>query len=132
MSRQRFAFAWIACFAVLFNMLAMSMGGAMASTGSEPAEQVMWSSFCTSTGTKMVAVSLGKFDTADSHKDDHSNMQHCWCCSGSVPLVALPAHIPTLYFAAIERGHSQVPDHLKRPTPRQQWPSLNPRASPLV
>ena len=132
MSRQRFAFAWIACFAVLFNMLAMSMGGAMASAGSEPDEQVMWSSFCTSTGTKMVAVSLGKFDTADSQKDDHSNMQHCWCCSGAAPVVALPAHIPKLYFAAIERGHSLVPDHLKRPTPRQQWPSLNPRASPLV
>ena len=92
----------------------------------------MWSSFCSSMGTQMVKVSLGKFDTSDSQQDDHSNMQHCWCCSGAAPVVALPAHIPTLYVAAIERGHSLVPDHLKRPTPRQQWPSLNPRASPLV
>ncbi|MBA4361313.1 MAG: DUF2946 domain-containing protein, partial [Pseudomonas sp.] len=30
MSRQRLAIAWIACFAVLFNMLAMPMTGAMA------------------------------------------------------------------------------------------------------
>ena len=132
MSRQRFAFAWIACFAVLFNMLAMSTAGAMGGARQEAGEQFMWSSFCTSTGTKMVAVSLGKLDAGDSRKDDHSNMQHCWCCSGSAPLVALPAHIPTLYFAAIEHGHSQIPDHLKRPTPRQQWPSLNPRASPLA
>ncbi len=132
MSRQRFAFAWIACFAVLFNMLAMSTAGAMGGARQEAGEQFMWSSFCTSTGTKMVAVSLGKLDASDSRKDDHSNMQHCWCCSGAAPLVALPAHIPTLYFAAIEHGHSHVPDHLKRPTPRQQWPSLNPRASPLA
>ncbi|MBI3906611.1 MAG: DUF2946 domain-containing protein, partial [Pseudomonas fluorescens] len=27
MSRQRLAIAWIACFAVLFNMLAMPMSG---------------------------------------------------------------------------------------------------------
>ena len=132
MSQQRFAFAWIACFAVLFNMLAMSFSGAMAQSSEGPVEQFMMSSFCTSTGTKMVAVSLGKFEAADSQKDDHSNMQHCWCCSGAAPLVALPTHIPSLYFAAIERGHSLLPDHLKRPTPRQQWPSLNPRASPLA
>ena len=129
MSRPRLAFAWIACFAVLFNMLAMS---SIAQTRQAPVEQFMWSSFCSSMGTQMVKVSLGKFDTSDTQQDDHSNMQHCWCCSGAAPLVALPAHIPTLYFAAIEQGHSLVPDHLKRPTPRQQWPSLNPRASPLV
>ena len=132
MSRQRFAFAWIACFAVLFNMLVMSMAGAVAPAGRAPVEQFMMSSFCTSMGTKLVSVSLGTFEPADTQSDNHSTMQHCWCCSGSVPLVALPAHIPTLYFAAIEQGHSLVPDHLKRPTPRQQWPSLNPRASPLA
>ena len=132
MTRQRFAFAWIACFAVLFNMLAMSMTGAAARSGGEPVEQFMVSSFCTSMGTQMVSVSLGTFKPGDSQPDDHSSMQHCWCCSGSSPLVALPTHIPTLYFAAIEHGHSLVPEHLKRPTPRQQWPSLNPRASPLV
>lgn len=133
MPRQRFAFAWIACFAVLFNMLAMSlMNGSMAQPREGPVEQFMMSSFCTSMGTKMVAVSLGTFEASDTQNDHHSTMQHCWCCSGSAPVVALPAHIPKLYFAAIEHGHSQIPDHLKRPTPRQQWPSLNPRASPLV
>lgn len=129
MSRPRLAFAWIACFAVLFNMLAMS---SMAQTRQAPVEQFMWSSFCSSMGTQMVKVSLGTFDAGDTQQDDHSTMQHCWCCSGAAPLVALPAHSPRLYFAAIEQGHSLVPDHLKRPTPRQQWPSLNPRASPLV
>ena len=132
MNRQRLAFAWIACFAVLFNMLAMPMTGAMAQAANSPAEQLLWSSFCTGSGTKMVAIDIGATDQKAPNNDTHSNMQHCWCCSGSAPLVALPAHIPTLYFAAIEHGHSQIPDHLKRPTPRQQWPSLNPRASPLA
>lgn len=129
MPRQRFALAWIACFAVLFNLLAMS---SMSQARNAPTEQFMMSSFCTSMGTQMVKVSLGTFDPADSQQDDHSNMQHCWCCSGSAPLVALPSHVAALHFAAIEHSHSQVPDHLKRPTPRQQWPSLNPRASPSV
>ncbi|WWL46216.1 DUF2946 family protein [Pseudomonas parakoreensis] len=64
--------------------------------------------------------------------DSHSNMQHCWCCSGSAPLVALPGHAPQLYFARYESNRSVAPPSLQTPTPRQQWPSLNPRASPLV
>ncbi|MGE8097545.1 MULTISPECIES: DUF2946 domain-containing protein [Pseudomonas] len=133
MSRQRLAFAWIACFAVLFNMLAMPMSGAMAQGASQsPAEQLLWGSFCSSSGTKMVAISLGKLEQKAPSNDDHSNMQHCWCCSGSAPLVALPGHVPQLYFARFEANRSRPAPPLDIPTPRQQWPSLNPRASPLV
>jgi len=132
MSRQRLAFAWIACFAVLFNMLAMPLTGAMAQSATSPAEQFLWSSFCTSSGTKMVAISLGTFEQKAPQNDDHSNMQHCWCCSGSAPLVALPGHVPQLYFARFEANRSLPVASLDTPTPRQQWPSLNPRASPLV
>ncbi|MCW8276403.1 DUF2946 domain-containing protein [Pseudomonas sp. PCH199] len=129
MSRQRLAIAWIACFAVLFNMLAMPMSGAMAQSKS-PAEQLLWGSFCSSSGTKMVAISLGSIEKKTSQSDDHSNMQHCWCCSGSAPLVALPGHVPQLYFAQFEANRSLPPTSLNTPTPRQQWPSLNP-ALPL-
>ncbi|MGF6130663.1 hypothetical protein QF019_005902 [Pseudomonas frederiksbergensis] len=132
MSRQRLAFAWIACLAVLFNMLAMPMTGAMAQSAKSPAEQLLWGSFCTSSGTKMVAISLGKLEQNTPQNDEHSNMQHCWCCSGSAPLVALPGHAPQLYFARFEANHSLPAASLDTPTPRQQWPSLNPRASPLV
>jgi len=132
MSRQRLAFAWIACFAVLFNMLAMPMTGALAQSAKSPAEQILWGSFCTSSGSKMVAISLGPIDSPAPQNDDHSNMQHCWCCSGSAPLVALPGHVPQLYFARFEGHQTQPAATLNTPTPRQQWPSLNPRASPLV
>ena len=132
MSRQRLAFAWIACFAVLFNMLAMPMSNAMAQSAKSPAEQLLWGSFCTSSGTKMVAISLGDLGQKAPQGDDHSNMQHCWCCSGAAPVVALPGHEPQLYFAQFEANRSLPAVTLDTPTPRQQWPSLNPRASPLV
>lgn len=132
MSRQRLAIAWIACFAVLFNMLAMPMTGAMAQSAKSPAEQMLWGSFCTSGGTKMVAISLGTPEQNAPQSDEHSNMQHCWCCSGSAPLVALPGHVPQLYFARFAADRSLPGASLDTPTPRQQWPSLNPRASPLV
>jgi hypothetical protein len=122
--------AWIACLAVLFNLLAMPLASAVPKG---PAEQLLWGAFCSSMANKAKddVQALAKIDLGPQ-SDDSASMMNCWCCSGAAPVVALPAHIPKLYFAAIERGHSLVPDHLKRPTPRQQWPSLNPRASPLV
>ena len=132
MNRRRLAFAWIACLAVLFNMLAMSTAGATQSVERGPTEQFMWSSFCSSTGTKMVAVSLGTFEPADNQHDDHSTMQHCWCCSGAAPLVALPGHVPQLYLTQFNTSQRLPPAQLQSPTPRQQWPSLNPRASPVA
>lgn len=132
MSRQRLAFAWIACFAVLFNMLAMPLSGSAGAMADTNAEQVLWGSFCSSSGTKMVAVSLGKFEQGTPHKDTHSTMQHCWCCSGPTPLVALAGHTPQLYLDAQPAHRHAVHSKPDRPTPRQQWPSLNPRASPLA
>jgi len=132
MNRHRLAIAWIACFAVLFNMLAMPMTGAMAQAASSPAEQILWSSFCTGSGMKMVAIDIGATDQKAPQNDNHSNMQHCWCWSGGAPLLALPGHSPQLYFARYESNRSVAPALLQTPTPRQQWPSLNPRASPLV
>ncbi|TDK54856.1 DUF2946 domain-containing protein [Pseudomonas moraviensis] len=132
MNRRRLAFAWIACFAVLFNMLAMPLSGAMAQAASSSGEQILWSSFCTGSGMKMVAIDIGATDQKVPQNDSHSNMQHCWCCSGGAPLLALPGHSPQLYFAQFESNRSVAPASLQAPTPRQQWPSLNPRASPLV
>ncbi|AXP06823.1 MULTISPECIES: DUF2946 domain-containing protein [Pseudomonas] len=132
MSRQRLAFAWIACFAVLFNMLAMPLSGSGGAMASAPTEQVLWGSFCSSSGMKMVAISLGKFEQGTPQKDNHSTMQHCWCCSGSAPSVALTGQAPQLYLDA-QLAHRRIAhSKLDSPTPRQQWPSLNPRASPLV
>ncbi|BBP74509.1 hypothetical protein PHLH7_06130 [Pseudomonas sp. Ost2] len=132
MSRQRLAVAtWIACCAVLFNLLAMPISGAMAqSLDRSVSEQLLWGSFCSASGSRLVAIDLGKLEQKAPASDEHSNMQHCWCCSGSAPLVALPGHMPQLQVARLDASHSRAGRPVDTPTPRQQWPSLNPRASP--
>lgn len=132
MSRQRLAFAWIACFAVLFNMLAMPLSGAMQGQGSGQDEQLLWGSFCSASGTKLIAISLGTLEQKTPQNDDHSNMQHCWCCSGSAPLVALPGHAPHLSFIRFATQPGAPQPKVEMLTLRQQWPSLNPGAPPLA
>ncbi|UVJ44544.1 DUF2946 domain-containing protein [Pseudomonas sp. LS1212] len=127
MPRHRLAYAWIACFAVLFNMLAMPLSGA-----SPQAEQLLWGSFCSGSGTRLVALSLGQAEQNAPQNNDHSTMQHCWCCSGSTPLVALPGHAARLILAYHDVTVDAPTASAITPTPRQQWPSLNPRASPLA
>lgn len=131
MARQRFAIAWIACLAVLFNAFAMPMAGAM-QPSSKAIDQLIWGSFCSANANKLTAVALGKLDIPAQQPDDHSNMQHCWCCSGSPSMVALPGHVPQLYVTRFEAAQPGPPPSLQPPTPRQQWPSLNPRASPTA
>lgn len=131
MARQRFAIVWIACFAVLFNAFAMPLAGAMQQS-KDPVQQLLWGSFCSSNGASLKTIELGKLEIPAPQPEDHSTMQHCWCCSGSPSLVALPGHVPQLYVTRFEPLQSLSPPLLQTPTPRQQWPSLNPRASPPV
>ncbi|PWB32954.1 DUF2946 domain-containing protein [Pseudomonas sp. SDI] len=128
MPRHRLAPAWIACLAVLFNLLAMPLSSA-APKG--PAEQLLWGVFCAAGGSKMVAISLGPQD-ATPQNDDHSTMQHCWCCSGAAPLLALPGQPLQLRHPSHDYLASRTPQAIAQATPRQQWPALNPRASPSV
>ncbi|MFL6875251.1 DUF2946 domain-containing protein [Pseudomonas marginalis] len=131
MARQRVAIAWIACLAVLFNAFAMPMASAIQQS-KDPVQQLLWGSFCSSNGASLKTIALGKLEIPAPQPDDHSTMQHCWCCSGSAPLVALPGHVPQLYLTRFETVQRQPHTPLQTPTPRQQWPSLNPRASPTV
>ncbi|SEE04622.1 DUF2946 domain-containing protein [Pseudomonas marginalis] len=131
MARQRVAIAWIACLAVLFNAFAMPMASAIQQS-KDPVQQLLWGSFCSSNGASLKTIALGKLEIPAPQPDDHSTMQHCWCCSGSAPLVALPGHVPQLYLTRFETVQRQPHTPLQTPTPRQQWPSLNPRASPTA
>ena len=89
MARQRFAIAWIACLAVLFNAFAMPLAGAMQQS-QDPVQQLLWGGFCSANGASLKTIALGKLDIPAPQQDEHSTMQHCWCCSGSPSLVALP------------------------------------------
>jgi hypothetical protein len=131
MARQRCAIAWIVCLAVLFNAFAMPMASAM-QQADDPVKQLLWGSFCSSNGASLKTIALGKLEIPAPQQDDHSTMQHCWCCSGSAPLVALPGHVPQLYVTRFDAFQNLPSSSPQQPTPRQQWPSLNPRASPTV
>ncbi|MFJ1339362.1 DUF2946 domain-containing protein [Pseudomonas caricapapayae] len=128
MPSHRLAHAWIACFAVLFNLLAMPLSAAAPKSQSE---QLLWGAFCSTGGTKLIAISLGSPDGSQQN-DDHSTMQHCWCCSGAAPLLALPGHPARLMLPAQHFAPPRILLTANQPTPRQLWPALNPRASPLA
>ncbi|MBC3436248.1 DUF2946 domain-containing protein [Pseudomonas sp. BW16M2] len=122
--------AWIACFAVLFNLLAMPLSSA-APKG--PAEQLLWGAFCSSMAgkAKVDVQALAKIDLG-TQSDDSASMMNCWCCLGAAPLLALPGYPPQLHNPPVQpAGH---PPQLAayQLTPRQLWPALNPRASPLA
>ncbi|MBV4539329.1 DUF2946 domain-containing protein [Pseudomonas urmiensis] len=122
--------AWIACLAVLFNLLAMPLSSAAPKSATE---QLLWGAFCSSMGAKakLDVKALAKIDLGDQG-DAHANMQHCWCCSGAAPLLALPGQPPQLHSPA-HLSIGQLPNLARyQPTPRQLWPALNPRASPLA
>ena len=78
---------------------------------------------------KVDVQALAKIDLGQS--DDSAALMNCWCCSGAAPLLALPAyaavHNPPTLFAGL-----LPPPADYQPTPRQLWPALNPRASPLA
>lgn len=120
--------AWIACLAVLFNLLAMPLSSA-APDGA--AQELLWGAFCSSGAAKAKpdVQALAKIDLGQQG-ETHSNMQHCWCCSGAAPALALPGHPAQLHTpSALRFGHAP-PIASHQPTPRQLWPALNPRASP--
>jgi hypothetical protein len=130
--KRRRAFAWVACFALLFGMLAMPMTPTMPRT---QGEQVVWGSFCTGNGTQLVATPLGLVGKVSQRAPDggeHSSMQHCPCCSGSLSLVALPGGQTFGVFTIFEPVRFPSAILVFHAPPRQQWPSLNPRASPRV
>lgn len=130
MSPHRPAIALIACLAVLFNLLAMPLASA-APKG--PDEQLLWGAFCSSVAGKAKAeiMALGKLDLGQQG-DDHANLQHCWCCSGAAPSLALPGHVAQLTTPQAAPTGVEPLLGAYQPTPRQQWPALNPRASPLT
>jgi hypothetical protein len=130
--KRRRAFAWVACFALLFGMLAMPMTPTMPRT---QGEQVVWGSFCTGNGTQGVATPLGLVGKVSQRTPDggeHSSMQHCPCCSGSLSLVAVPSGQAFGMFMIFEPVRFPTAIPVFHGAQRLHWSSLNPRASPRV
>jgi len=127
--KRRRAFAWIACFALLFGMLAMPMTPTMPRT---QGEQLVWGSFCTGSGTRLVAMSIAPADQDAPEPHDHVLMQHCPCCSGALSMVAVPSGNQLGFMVFLQPIHLSDTVWVFHAPPRVLWPNLNPRASPRV
>lgn len=126
--KRRRAFAWIACFALLFGMLAMPMTPTMPRT---QGERLVWGSFCTANGERLVATSIGSINQRIPD-GGHGSMQHCPCCSGALAMVAVPAGNQLGFLVLIQPLRLQNAALVFHTPARLLWPTQNPRASPRV
>ncbi len=129
MTRRRLP-AWLASLALLIHLLSMPLSGLL------PAESkrlLGWSGHCPLMQAQQHSYALHESTARGEHEPSaHGGMPPCCCCAGSMGLAALPGAAPLLpqemrgglVIAVEARSH--------RPSPRQQWPALNPRASPLA
>jgi hypothetical protein len=124
--------AWLASLALLIHLLSMPLSGLLPA---DAKRLLGWSGHCPLMQVQAQQHSHALHDSAghgEHEPSSHGGMPPCCCCAGSLGLAALPGAAPLLpqeirgaLVVAVEaRSH--------RPSPRQQWPALNPRASPLA
>lgn len=123
MTRRHFP-AWLAILALLTHLLAMSTASLSADAGTHVGKHAQ------------TAHSHGHPESvaathSEHHGAGHAGMLQC-CCAGFVGLAALPFDPPRLPELLV-RQVSLLPERpAALPLPREQWPALNPRASPLA
>jgi len=132
LSRWRTHILLLACFAVLFNLLAMPLDRALR-PASPDTESLILGSFCTLHGVQSLPKSLLaelKAQFPDLGEQSAGKVQSGDCCCGHAGHAALPGEyfkhlFPRYWPETLLLGHSHL-----LPLPREQWPRLNPRASP--
>lgn len=124
---------FLACFAVLFNLLMMPLDRSLRNA---PVDQsLILGSFCSIHGLQSLPKSFLtqiKADLMDLSDEALGKVQggQCCCChvgQGGVPGNYFKHLFPRFWPDAVLLGNVPL-----LPLPRHQWPSLNPRASPLV
>lgn len=127
--KRRRAFAWVACFALLFGVLAMPMTPTMPRP---EGERLVWGSGCTDAASRLAMTPVEVIDKQSSYHPDIAFVQHCACCPNATPLVAVPTLIGFGLFALVEPVRFPVAVLVLRAPLRQHWPERNPHASPRV
>ncbi|WP_338477482.1 DUF2946 family protein [Pseudomonas trivialis] len=117
---------WIACLALLLNMLAMPLSRAMQAPDSG---LMLWGGFCSS---HALPPGFDKLVVPFKSAPASGEMKHGDCCCGHAGLAALPSshyrHFLPRYAPDIVLDDPLLPAlH-----PRIRWPSLSPRASPVT
>lgn len=121
---------WLACLALLLHLLGMPHGSARPAPG-QP--QVLWSSFCTAHGVRLVPVALAPTDAASQPADQqHDSGLQGACCCGQAGGPALPAESYRTPTPALARSEAPTAPLLPHQPLHRRWPRLNPRASPAA
>lgn len=131
-SSRRTQLWWLACFAVLFNLLAMPLDRALRAP-SVDSQSLILGSFCSLHGVpKTVLAQLyADLDLPEHSAPPDSKPPAGDCCCGQAGQAFVPGHyakhvFPRYWSETLLLGHAPV-----LPLPRQQWPDLSPRAPPL-
>lgn len=125
MKRRSFP-AWMAIFALLTHLLAMSAVGMPADAAQVHSD--------TEHARHSHHAELERATTSSHSGHDgagHAGMLQC-CCAGFSGLAALPFDPPRLPDQMVRRVGLLPVLPAAVPLPRDQWPALNPRASPLA
>lgn len=131
MTRRRLP-AWFASLALLIHLLSMPLAGLLPA---DAKRLLGWSGHCALMQVQAQQHAHALHDSArhgEHEPSSHGGMPPCCCCAGSIGLAALPA--PSLQLPQdVQGGAVRIAEtRVHRPSPRQQWPALNPRASPLA
>ncbi|QSB19756.1 DUF2946 domain-containing protein [Pseudomonas sp. 15A4] len=127
--KRRRAFAWVACFALLFGVLAMPMTPTMPRP---EGERLAWGSACIGAASRLAITPVEVINKQMPYHPGIAFVRHCDCCTHATPLVAVPTRVGLGLFALIEPVRFPVAVLVLRAPPRQHWPDRNPHASPKV
>jgi hypothetical protein len=107
------------------HMLLMPLSGAMPI---QAKQQLGVGGHC----AKAQMVGHGDHQPSDLDAKHHTVMQQCCCGAVSGALGALPSAAFNVYYPPLARLTTLPSSAPPALSPRRHWPSLNPRASPLV
>lgn len=120
---------WIACLAILLNMLAMPLNGAMQTPD---VRLMLWGGFCSGGSSQALPQELSKVIDALQIPQSKPVMQHGDCCCGHAGLAALPSNYYRHFLPQYTANTALENPELPTLHPRIRWPSLSPRASPFA
>jgi hypothetical protein len=120
---------WIACLAVLLNLVAMPLSRAMQTPD---VRLMLWAGFCSGGNMGALPKDLGKAIDALKIPQSKPAMQHGDCCCGHAGLAALPSNYYRHFLPQYTANTALENPVLPTLHPRIRWPSLSPRASPFT
>lgn len=120
---------WIACLALLLNLLAMPLSRAM-----QPPDMrlMLWGGFCSGGTANTLPSGIDKLLAPLKSGPATNPMHHADCCCGHAGLAALPSDCYRHYLPRFAPDIAFDAPLLPSLHPRVRWPSLSPRASPVA